>query len=73
MRDVLRDKVVVGSPEYVAERLRQLQEELGIDGILAELNFGGTLPSGADDAVAAAAVRGSTAAAGVTSTAGHWR
>jgi alkanesulfonate monooxygenase SsuD/methylene tetrahydromethanopterin reductase-like flavin-dependent oxidoreductase (luciferase family) len=43
--DVLRDKVVVGGPQYVAERLRQLQEELGIDGILAELNFGGTVPS----------------------------
>jgi alkanesulfonate monooxygenase SsuD/methylene tetrahydromethanopterin reductase-like flavin-dependent oxidoreductase (luciferase family) len=43
--DVLRDKVVVGGPEYVAGRLRQLQEELGIDGILAELNFGGTVPS----------------------------
>jgi hypothetical protein len=25
----------------VAERLVQLREELGIDGILAELNFGG--------------------------------
>jgi len=43
--DVLRDKVVVGSPQHVADRLRQLQEELGIDGILAELNFGGTVPS----------------------------
>jgi alkanesulfonate monooxygenase SsuD/methylene tetrahydromethanopterin reductase-like flavin-dependent oxidoreductase (luciferase family) len=43
--DVLRDKVVVGSPGYVADRLRQLQEELGIDGILAELNFGGTVPA----------------------------
>jgi len=43
--DVLRDKVVVGGPEHVAGRLRQLQEELGIDGILAELNFGGTVPS----------------------------
>jgi hypothetical protein len=29
----------------VADRLRQLQEELGIDGILAELNFGGTVPA----------------------------
>jgi alkanesulfonate monooxygenase SsuD/methylene tetrahydromethanopterin reductase-like flavin-dependent oxidoreductase (luciferase family) len=37
---VLRDKVVVGSPERVTDRLLQLQEELGIDGILAELNFG---------------------------------
>jgi alkanesulfonate monooxygenase SsuD/methylene tetrahydromethanopterin reductase-like flavin-dependent oxidoreductase (luciferase family) len=43
--DVLRDKIVVGSPGYVADRLRQLQEELGIDGILAELNFGGIVPS----------------------------
>jgi alkanesulfonate monooxygenase SsuD/methylene tetrahydromethanopterin reductase-like flavin-dependent oxidoreductase (luciferase family) len=43
--DVLRDKVVVGGPQYVADRLRQLQEELGIDGILAELNFGGAVPS----------------------------
>lgn len=42
--DVLRDKVVVGGPAYVAERLRQLREELGIDGILAELNFGAAIP-----------------------------
>ena len=41
---VLRDKVVVGSPARVADRLRQLHEELGIDGILAELNFGGLIP-----------------------------
>jgi alkanesulfonate monooxygenase SsuD/methylene tetrahydromethanopterin reductase-like flavin-dependent oxidoreductase (luciferase family) len=39
-QEVLRDKVVVGSPERVTDRLLQLQEELGIDGILAELNFG---------------------------------
>ncbi len=38
--DILRDKVIVGSPEYAASRLRQLRDELGIDGILAELNFG---------------------------------
>jgi alkanesulfonate monooxygenase SsuD/methylene tetrahydromethanopterin reductase-like flavin-dependent oxidoreductase (luciferase family) len=42
---VLRDKVVVGSAERVADRLLQLREELGIDGILAELNFGGGIPS----------------------------
>jgi hypothetical protein len=29
----------------VADRLRQLQEELGIDGILAELNFGASIPA----------------------------
>jgi alkanesulfonate monooxygenase SsuD/methylene tetrahydromethanopterin reductase-like flavin-dependent oxidoreductase (luciferase family) len=43
--DVQRDKVVIGGPEFVADRLRQLREELGIDGILAELNFGGIVPS----------------------------
>jgi alkanesulfonate monooxygenase SsuD/methylene tetrahydromethanopterin reductase-like flavin-dependent oxidoreductase (luciferase family) len=42
---VLRDKVVVGSPESVGDRLMQLHEELRIDGILAELNFGGLIPS----------------------------
>jgi alkanesulfonate monooxygenase SsuD/methylene tetrahydromethanopterin reductase-like flavin-dependent oxidoreductase (luciferase family) len=41
---VLRDKVVVGSAERVADRLLQLHEELGIDGILAELNFGSRIP-----------------------------
>ena len=41
---VLRDKVVVGGPERVADRLLQLQEELGINGILAELNFGAKIP-----------------------------
>jgi alkanesulfonate monooxygenase SsuD/methylene tetrahydromethanopterin reductase-like flavin-dependent oxidoreductase (luciferase family) len=42
--EVLRDKVVVGCPERVTDRLLQLREELGIDGILAELNFGGSIP-----------------------------
>lgn len=42
---VLQDKVVVGSPERVTDRLLQLREELGIDGILAELNFGGGIPA----------------------------
>ena len=42
---VLRDKVVVGSPEHVTDRLLQLREELRIDGILAELNFGARVPA----------------------------
>jgi alkanesulfonate monooxygenase SsuD/methylene tetrahydromethanopterin reductase-like flavin-dependent oxidoreductase (luciferase family) len=41
---VLQDKVVVGSPERVTDRLLQLHEELEIDGILAELNFGSNIP-----------------------------
>jgi alkanesulfonate monooxygenase SsuD/methylene tetrahydromethanopterin reductase-like flavin-dependent oxidoreductase (luciferase family) len=42
---VMRDKVVIGSPDTVAARLSDLQDQLGIDGILAELNFGAILPS----------------------------
>ena len=40
----LRDKVVVGTPKMVTERLMQLREELGLAGILAELNCGGQVP-----------------------------
>ncbi|MGE0417187.1 MAG: LLM class flavin-dependent oxidoreductase [Acetobacteraceae bacterium] len=43
--DFLRDKLIVGSPDTVVARLRQLQQELGIDGILAELNFGARIPA----------------------------
>ncbi len=45
--EVLRDKVIIGSPERVADRLLQLHEELGLDGILAELNFGALIPPAA--------------------------
>ncbi|MGH7933218.1 MAG: LLM class flavin-dependent oxidoreductase [Candidatus Binataceae bacterium] len=38
--EALRDKLIVGTPEMVADRLRELREELGLDGILAELNCG---------------------------------
>ena len=39
-----REKVIVGTPEIVARRLRELQDELGIQGILAELNCGRLIP-----------------------------
>jgi alkanesulfonate monooxygenase SsuD/methylene tetrahydromethanopterin reductase-like flavin-dependent oxidoreductase (luciferase family) len=42
---VLRDKVVVGGPERVVDRLKELEAELGIDGILFELNFGAAIPA----------------------------
>jgi alkanesulfonate monooxygenase SsuD/methylene tetrahydromethanopterin reductase-like flavin-dependent oxidoreductase (luciferase family) len=42
--DVLRDNVIVGSPETVARRLKELQQRIGFDGILAELNCGGLVP-----------------------------
>jgi alkanesulfonate monooxygenase SsuD/methylene tetrahydromethanopterin reductase-like flavin-dependent oxidoreductase (luciferase family) len=43
--DVLRDKVVVGDPDTVTGRLQELEDELGIDGILFELNFGAAIPA----------------------------
>jgi len=44
--DALRDKLVVGTPKRVIDRLHQLREEMGFDGILAEFNFGGGIPAG---------------------------
>jgi alkanesulfonate monooxygenase SsuD/methylene tetrahydromethanopterin reductase-like flavin-dependent oxidoreductase (luciferase family) len=42
--DALRNKVIVGTPEFVAMRLRDLKRDLGLSGILAEVNCGGLLP-----------------------------
>jgi alkanesulfonate monooxygenase SsuD/methylene tetrahydromethanopterin reductase-like flavin-dependent oxidoreductase (luciferase family) len=42
--EVLRSKVVVGTPAMVADRLAQLQDELGLSGILAEMNCGMRIP-----------------------------
>ena len=42
--EVLRDKIVVGTPDMVIDRLRALQAELGLGGILAELNCGTMIP-----------------------------
>jgi alkanesulfonate monooxygenase SsuD/methylene tetrahydromethanopterin reductase-like flavin-dependent oxidoreductase (luciferase family) len=42
--EALRDKVVVGTPDMVIDRLVELREELGLDGILAEMNCGSLLP-----------------------------
>jgi alkanesulfonate monooxygenase SsuD/methylene tetrahydromethanopterin reductase-like flavin-dependent oxidoreductase (luciferase family) len=42
--EVLRDKIIVGTADMVSERLAQVREELGLDGILAELNCGGLIP-----------------------------
>lgn len=42
--EVQRDKVIVGTPDQVAARLRALQDELGLDGILAEMNCGRLIP-----------------------------
>jgi len=42
--DALRGNTLIGTPATIGLRLRELQEELGLDGILAEMNSGGMLP-----------------------------
>jgi alkanesulfonate monooxygenase SsuD/methylene tetrahydromethanopterin reductase-like flavin-dependent oxidoreductase (luciferase family) len=42
--DVLAKKVAFGTAARVIDRLTQLREELGLDGIIAELNPGGLIP-----------------------------
>ena len=42
--EALTGQVLIGTPDIVTEPLRMLQEEIGIDGILAELNCGGLIP-----------------------------
>ena len=42
--DVLARKVAFGTPEGVIERLTHLRDELGLDGVVAELNPGGRIP-----------------------------
>jgi len=41
--DVLRDKVIVGTPDTVVKRLAELTRALGLTGVLAEINCGGRL------------------------------
>jgi alkanesulfonate monooxygenase SsuD/methylene tetrahydromethanopterin reductase-like flavin-dependent oxidoreductase (luciferase family) len=42
--DILAKKVVFGTAASVSDRLGQLREELGLDGVVAELNPGGRIP-----------------------------
>jgi len=37
-------RAILGTPEMVADRLAELREQLGLSGILAELNCGGLVP-----------------------------
>lgn len=42
--EVLRERMIVGTPARVVDRLARLREELGLNGILAELNPGSLIP-----------------------------
>ena len=43
--DILAKKVAFGTAKGVIDRLTQLREDLGLDGIVAELNPGGLIPA----------------------------
>ncbi|MGH7095823.1 MAG: LLM class flavin-dependent oxidoreductase [Stellaceae bacterium] len=42
--EALATQVICGTPDSFAARLKEVDEELGLDGILAELNCGGKIP-----------------------------
>ena len=42
--DLLRDRLAYGSPDTVTRQLREIIEELGLDGVIAEVNVGGGIP-----------------------------
>jgi alkanesulfonate monooxygenase SsuD/methylene tetrahydromethanopterin reductase-like flavin-dependent oxidoreductase (luciferase family) len=42
--DALQANVLIGTPETIADKLKALQAEIGLSGILAELNCGGLIP-----------------------------
>ncbi len=42
--DWLRDKVVYGTPDSVTERLAELEETLGLDQLIYEINYGNLMP-----------------------------
>jgi hypothetical protein len=42
--EILHTKVAFGTAAGLIERLRQLQDELGLDGIVAEMNAGSRIP-----------------------------
>jgi alkanesulfonate monooxygenase SsuD/methylene tetrahydromethanopterin reductase-like flavin-dependent oxidoreductase (luciferase family) len=42
--DVVRERVVFGTPESVAKQLQTLQETLDLSGFIMEANVGGRIP-----------------------------
>ena len=42
--DLLRDRLAYGSPDTVTNQLRDIVDELGLEGVVAEVNVGGGIP-----------------------------
>jgi alkanesulfonate monooxygenase SsuD/methylene tetrahydromethanopterin reductase-like flavin-dependent oxidoreductase (luciferase family) len=43
--EALRGTVLIGTPDDVGERIRALRNDLGLDGVLIEINCGGKIPN----------------------------
>ena len=43
--ELLQSRVMFGTPEEVTARLQEYQEELGITGVVLEINYGGLIPA----------------------------
>ena len=42
--EALRGSVLIGTPDHVADRLLVLRQDLGLDGVMIEMNCGGLIP-----------------------------
>jgi alkanesulfonate monooxygenase SsuD/methylene tetrahydromethanopterin reductase-like flavin-dependent oxidoreductase (luciferase family) len=42
--EILKQRVLYGTPAAVVERLQEYQAELGITGVVLEMNYGGQIP-----------------------------
>ena len=42
--DVLRQRVVFGTPEEIVERFQGYQADFGVTGVVMEVNYGGRIP-----------------------------
>jgi alkanesulfonate monooxygenase SsuD/methylene tetrahydromethanopterin reductase-like flavin-dependent oxidoreductase (luciferase family) len=42
--DILKQRVLYGTPEAVVERLQEYRDALGITGVVLEMNYGGRIP-----------------------------
>ena len=42
--EILKHRVVYGTPEQVVRRLREIKDRLGLSGVVVEINFGGQVP-----------------------------
>lgn len=45
-QEILRNRVIFGTPGAVIDRLKEFQEALGITGVVLEVNYGGQIPNG---------------------------